>query len=1041
MCNGSCGIHTSTRILSRKKRQRHHRTFHKGKQTQPSFDERTLLRIQVSVLAHAVSKRINGDSETMEEAYDEEINAENEPVAVNQDWTDPAYPDPVSTSPTACMKAEFKKHMVEGNADVAASSLVAWASWQTPNPTSLPASYENIVLFLYLAKLVLCIGQLQQETLSKCMEIMYPMVEHLKKSWSPIPCSMSGFRSFYINPSNHNSLASILPIPVPTELPDGHGYTSFRSILSHALMMTTFDPKQSKDKKWKSIVACAKFQTFLQGIPPLGDRTNHSTPSQARTALAQLAVGIILWTDGWDPATSTKSNRNNMHTGTITMVFVDVITGKVIGTTTYPNMGGPGKLDHEPVFQKFKNDLVEFESATSDRVFSSQHHGGEVEVHTQLLFILQDQQERRPASGLLGGNSILHTIFGVSCDFKQLDRPFNGCSACKHKLIQYLFEEDWSLCPMHGRCQNCLSWSLHHLSNASYKESYELPGDCVENDMHGEALFHGPGQLTSSLLLAGWNHCIQMYCHQREWMDTHVKKYLKQLCVNDATANGFVEQARRYVLLDEVFNNPIEYDQHEIDATKIHAEQCPEMYELPEPPAMWQLGETGDKTEGIIHISMGIQREAFKFAQKWATKQKKGAALQRRQQTVVKSVQDIKLQDIPCRYYKDEKFGGFTAENYRANTMIAPWSYGCLREDEFQQAPPHQPHGNKPQDSWFRKDNIAWMDMRDIEYDTKLTAKEAKQKVKSLMLQYGHDGPPIAHNNSNRIEAWEMRDLMWRLFNMFRALFCVDLAGSRAKNRATASVMHFLFLMEDLDIRLFPQRKEPIWIAKFNFLGLLRTCESFERFNHVRNLYEGGILGEGMVKQLRPLVSKKVHGKWATNLLLAYYRHSSLDTLIAAVERCRDVSQAKPFCPIRDVMDLTKFKRFGTLADVNSLLYAGKPISVVLYGCRENWKAGVVVVSLNHWYFFELIFQPGNSGPDKYGFTYHKVTADNQSQCLVGDVDVKSLTIGTALYPFWDYGLLLPNFVGAGDPYQPYALVASSWKYLAVDQTWCEFSY
>jgi hypothetical protein len=90
--------------------------------------------------------------------------------------------------------------------------------------------------------------------------------------------------------------------------------------------------------------------------------------------------------------------------------------------------------------------------------------------------------------------------------------------------------------------------------------------------------------------------------------------------------------------------------------------------------------------------------------------------------------------------------------------------------------------------------------------------------------------------------------------------------------------------METLDLKLNPKRKQPIWIAKFNFLGLLRVCGSFCRFKYVRNLYEGGVIGEGIVKILRPLVAKGVHGRWATNLLLAHYRETTLDILIEAAE-------------------------------------------------------------------------------------------------------------------------------------------------------------
>jgi hypothetical protein len=82
---------------------------------------------------------------------------------------------------------------------------------------------------------------------------------------------------------------------------------------------------------------------------------------------------------------------------------VDVASGEVVGIATYPNMGGPGKIDHGAVFSHFQEDISAFEMEGSDRVFPSCHFPGDVEIHTQIMFIVQDQPERCTTCGLLGG--------------------------------------------------------------------------------------------------------------------------------------------------------------------------------------------------------------------------------------------------------------------------------------------------------------------------------------------------------------------------------------------------------------------------------------------------------------------------------------------------------------------------------------------------------------------------------------------------------------------------------------------------------------
>jgi hypothetical protein len=166
------------------------------------------------------------------------------------------------------------------------------------------------------------------------MKIVYPYVEEVEDSWTPIPTTDSGFRTTILNISNKNSLLSILPIPRPETMLDGHGYTPFCQILAHALLMETFEEESClMNTKFKSIIRCHKFQMFLSDI-----KMSSLTPTHT-----QLAVGLLLWTDGWDPSTSSKSNRSPMHTGTVTMIIVNVASQDLVGVATYPNMGGPGK--------------------------------------------------------------------------------------------------------------------------------------------------------------------------------------------------------------------------------------------------------------------------------------------------------------------------------------------------------------------------------------------------------------------------------------------------------------------------------------------------------------------------------------------------------------------------------------------------------------------------------------------------------------------------------------------------------------------------
>jgi hypothetical protein len=99
------------------------------------------------------------------------------------------------------------------------------------------------------------------------------------------------------------------------------------------------------------------------------------------------------------------------------------------------------------------------------------------------------------------------------------------------------------------------------------------------------------------------------------------------------------------------------------------------------------------------------------------------------------------------------------------------------------------------------------MEIRGIEYAASISASEAKREVSRYMERRGSSSRYI-FNLQPQIRTEEMRDLLGRMFCMFRIICSTNLCGSQAKNRSSAFVMHFLSLMENLDSRLNPKTKE-----------------------------------------------------------------------------------------------------------------------------------------------------------------------------------------------------------------------------------------
>jgi hypothetical protein len=114
---------------------------------------------------------------------------------------------------------------------------------------------------------------------------------------------------------------------------------------------------------------------------------------------------------------------------------------------------------------------------------------------------------------------------------------------------------------------------------------------------------------------------------------------------------------------------------------------------------------------------------------------------------------------------------------------------------------------------------------------------------------------------------------------MFKDLMRVDHDAS-AINRTDARVRAFLSQTEALDALLQPARVKPLCLAKYNFPSLLRAVTHLHVFGNIRDLHEGGIEGEAMVKVPRPLLPNGLKDQFAQQLLRKAFRDTTADRLL-----------------------------------------------------------------------------------------------------------------------------------------------------------------
>jgi hypothetical protein len=241
-----------------------------------------------------------------------------------------------------------------------------------------------------------------------------------------MPSSTAGFQSHILNPTNQHALVLILPVPSLYMLHDqSHAYCCFREIAAYILLLPRLTGAPPAPLRLTQLCQSATMQNVLSTAPPI------------RTTKCLVSLGLVFWLDGWDPSASSKNNRSPIHTASVTLLCTDNLRGVLFNARTFPFACGPGKADHNIIFQALRRHSLDKVQASEDTVWSD-HHGCWTTLLAYVIAFLMDQPERRGTNCLLGGNSKQHVTFGVSCDFENLGPKFSACPKCVRVAERYL---------------------------------------------------------------------------------------------------------------------------------------------------------------------------------------------------------------------------------------------------------------------------------------------------------------------------------------------------------------------------------------------------------------------------------------------------------------------------------------------------------------------------------------------------------------------------------------------------------------------------
>ena len=638
-----------------------------------------------------------------------------------------------------------------------------------------------------------------------------------------IPTTASLIRKYYVEGTY--AILPNLPRPKVQMLGD-HAYVSLRDcvadLLAHGFELDTIS-KNLPGQAVTKISQSERAQRILHNAEILHDGT------------IVLTLYIIEWSDGFEPSSSIKGNRGSCWMKTIT---ISPPANKVhTFCNTYPIALSPDDGNHEEVERAFAKELLSLGSGGRNDFY----HGGlkrNVRVHLEMFASLQDQPERRKANYIMLGKSSYTAQWGLALDFSAVAMGLPACKRCLQKLLA----NDVQTCGA-SQCTYCVSWDTDASSGLL---DFEPPDNYPQDHIPSS------GKLSPKRITYEWMMAAVTTAHNgvvsNGWKIATMRAYLRVHGLNEEAVSSIKDCAIACKKISQI-KALARDDQRNPSLVLIEKEKRkhPHLFKLWAFPSTWRRGvELRQHIDVAMHLLfLGVIKTVMQNIHEWMTKREKGAPFLRYSNGIFEAIQSLGISWCRCQPYKSGKLGGWISENYMGAARLFNWFYseiGSVASDPSFILP-----DDKPIHKWSKKENTNWLKIRGL--NTSGSAKELSIRV----LEYiaSSTGPPpvleAPGGSSDNVVI-----VISALSAMIARLMTRVITDTHI-NDIKRHIKLFLSFYEQFDKDNRKSTEEtPSWITSYNFVCLLNYPSVIQEFGPLCNLWEGGGLGEKILRVVKP---------------------------------------------------------------------------------------------------------------------------------------------------------------------------------------------
>ena len=741
----------------------------------------------------------------------------------------------------------------EYTTDTGWKSLVSKAFFQNTAPAT-SISDDDAQLVTYFVRLAMVMSREERDIFSRFLLILSDRQRVVCSNRFTIQLVHCAEDIRKIVFKGANSILENIPIPQPTLIGE-YSYVSLHDIvadfLGHGYPYDEI-PETSEVINEVTTLSSSKVVSRVKERAMRREKGGRDMPL--------VILYLVEWSDSFEPNVI-KDNRGSVWIKTVT-ISPKHIGGVGSKHNTYPLCLGPAKVgDRTLVNQKFRDELSSFKEGPLKEFYCGRRKKV-CQVHLELVACIQDQPERRGENCIALGNSTFSSRWGYAIDSKSVISRMVPCPTCNNIILSKRIDLESKL----DDCTECISWNYDDC-NLRQQKMLKVDRDLCHPypDKIGDKPISDifPRKLTFQQLdqavTTSHNHMVD-----GKWTKSETQSYLKSYGINTSAIEAITECAQNCHAIKNL-DGSNDNDQMVLLAHQRQREQFPSQYKICKPPTSWRRGlEMWQHVEAIMHLVFhGIQKTNQQRVELWCARKGNQTAFRTFACTILDQVQSLNLEWCKCCPYKGNKFGGWVGENYLAMARLSPWFYSML--DKFDIVQPYDGDPTSDPSKWTKKQNSAWLRARGLHFSSKDNAASLKLKVKDYMEL--ETIPPILEPPT--VDGKEVQQFLYSATEMI-ALIMTRRVTRIYLEKLRWSIRVFLSHFHKIDSTIRDHNnKSPSWVTSYNYLCLLNLPKMAEEFGPLRNLWEGGYIGEGFLRLVKPRINQGHFGmrkNWEINL-------------------------------------------------------------------------------------------------------------------------------------------------------------------------------